>query len=391
MARFLQWRKGFPGLLWSICQRESRLEVFTRWRGAGFDAPQLLKNAAFRKQAVMEQDYPLLVEFWDMIHAGRPAAAIFRLKYDDGRTPLILQGWPEPEQDVYSGFLKEAFLPGGYNSACYNAQLQMRVGDADYPVFTVDLKKQKLCDVNTAAQMLFWGEEQAERVLVLKDVVPPSAMRVFLTAMEKAVERDAWSGKLLLGNAESGLFSAHVRLTLWGEPGKEVVRAALVKVDAKPVKLEDDGALALCTGDLRPALEELHGLCKPEVDGLMLSHIQMGSGRVAVYGVGPVFEGLEWGTLHAYEGTIAQDIERYSLSSLIVEDTLDSVKSIDWALFAPLGVRSYFAKPFYAEHGLHAVLILASKRQRAFGADAETLYVDVSAAFGQIMLRWRNP
>ena len=298
MARFLQWRKGFPGLLWSICQRESRLEVFTRWRGAGFDAPQLLKNAAFRKQAVMEQDYPLLVEFWDMIHAGRPAAAIFRLKYDDGRTPLILQGWPEPEQDVYSGFLKEAFLPGGYNSACYNAQLQMRVGDADYPVFTVDLKKQKLCDVNTAAQMLFWGEEQAERVLVLKDVVPPSAMRVFLTAMEKAVERDAWSGKLLLGNAERGLFSAHVRLTLWGEPGKEVVRAALVKVDAKPVKLEDDGALALCTGDLRPALEELHGLCKPEVDGLMLSHIQMGSGRVAVYGVGPVFEGLEWGTLH---------------------------------------------------------------------------------------------
>ena len=391
MARFLQWRKGFPGLLWSICQRESRLEVFTRWRGAGFDAPQLLKNAAFRKQAVMEQDYPLLVEFWDMIHAGRPAAAIFRLKYDDGRTPLILQGWPEPEQDVYSGFLKEAFLPGGYNSACYNAQLQMRVGDADYPVFTVDLKKQKLCDVNTAAQMLFWGEEQAERVLVLKDVVPPSAMRVFLTAMEKAVERDAWSGKLLLGNAERGLFSAHVRLTLWGEPGKEVVRAALVKVDAKPVKLEDDGALALCTGDLRPALEDLHGLCKPEVDGLMLSHIQMGSGRVAVYGVGPVFEGLEWGTLHAYEGTIAQDIERYSLSSLIVEDTLDSVKSIDWALFAPLGVRSYFAKPFYAEHGLHAVLILASKRQRAFGADAETLYVDVSAAFGQIMLRWRNP
>ena len=391
MARFLQWRKGFPGLLWSICQRESRLEVFTRWRSAGFDAPQLLKNAAFRKQAVMEQDYPLLVEFWDMIHAGRPAAAIFRLKYDDGRTPLILQGWPEPEQDVYSGFLKEAFLPGGYNSACYNAQLQMRVGDADYPVFTVDLKKQKLCDVNTAAQMLFWGEEQAERVLVLKDVVPPSAMRVFLTAMEKAVERDAWSGKLLLGNAERGLFSAHVRLTLWGEPGKEVVRAALVKVDAKPVKLEDDGALALCTGDLRPALEELHGLCKPEVDGLMLSHIQMGSGRVAVYGVGPVFEGLEWGTLHAYEGTIAQDIERYSLSSLIVEDTLDSVKSIDWALFAPLGVRSYFAKPFYAEHGLHAVLIPASKRHRAFGADAETLYVDVSAAFGQIMLRWRNP
>ena len=391
MARFLQWRKGFPGLLWSICQRESRLEVFTRWHDAGFDAPQLLKNAVFRKHMVMQQDYPLLVEFWDMIHAGRPAAAIFRLKYDDGRKPLILQGWPEPEQDVYSGFLKEAFLPGGYNSNFYNAQLQMRVGDADYPVFTVDVKRQALCDANTAAQMLFLGEEHADLGLTLDNVVPRSLRTGFSAAMENAVESGSWSGKLLLGNAERGLFSAHARLTLWGEPGREVVRAALVKVDAKPVKLEDDGALALCTNDLRPALEKLYALCNPEVDGLLLSHIQMGNGRVAVYGVGPVFDGLEWGTLHAYEGTIAQDIQRYSLSSLIVEDTLDSVKSIDWALFAPQGVRSYFAKPFYAEHGLQAVLILAKKRQRAFGADAETLYADVSAAFGQIMLRWRNP
>ncbi|MDD4702545.1 MAG: hypothetical protein PHI96_10020, partial [Desulfovibrio sp.] len=330
------------------------------------------------------------VEFWDMIHAGRPAATIFRLKYDDGRTPLILQGWPEPEKDVYSGFLKEAFLPGGYNSACYNAQLQMRVGDADYPVFTVDMKKKKLCDANTAAQMLFWGEKQAEQELVLDDVVPQSLQKGFVATLEEAIERDAWSGKLLLGNAERGLFSAHARLTVWGEPGKEVVRAALVNVDAKPIKLGEDDVLALCPGELRPALEKLRMLCDPAVDGLMLSHIQMGSGRVAVYGVGAVFEGLEWGTLHAYEGTIAQDIQRYSLSSLIVEDTLNSVKSIDWALFAPQGVRSYFAKPFYAEHGLHAVLILASKRQHAFGADAEALYTDVADAFGQLMLRWRN-
>lgn len=179
MSRFLQWRKAFPGLLWSICQRESRLEVFTRWRDAGFDAQQFLKNAAFRKQAVIEQDYPLLVEFWDMIHAGRPAAAIFRLKYENVRNPLILQGWPE-SRDVYSGFLKEAFLPGGYTSACYDAQLQMRVGDADYPVFTVDLKKQKLGDANSAARVLFGGEEQAERALCWTMWCPNPCGKIFL-------------------------------------------------------------------------------------------------------------------------------------------------------------------------------------------------------------------
>jgi hypothetical protein len=39
----------------------------------GVDVSLLLKNAGYRKQAVMPEDYPLLVEFWDMIHAARPA------------------------------------------------------------------------------------------------------------------------------------------------------------------------------------------------------------------------------------------------------------------------------------------------------------------------------
>ena len=41
------------------------------------------------------------------------------------------------------------------------------------------------------------------------------------------------------------------------------------------------------------------------------------------------FNGLPWGSTYAYEGTIAQDIERFGLSSLVVEDTLDSIKSIN--------------------------------------------------------------
>ena len=71
-----------------------------------------------------------------------------------------------------------------------------------------------------------------------------------------------------------------------------------------------------------------------------------------MYGAGPAFRELRWGAEHAYEGTIAQDIERFGLRSLTVEDTLDSIKSIDWVLFAPHGIRSYFAKPFYTEQRL---------------------------------------
>ena len=392
MPRFSQWRGGFPGLLWSIRLRESRLKLFTRWQVDGLDAPQLLKNAAYRKQAVVPEDYPFLVEFWDMLHAARPASAIFRLRSDAGRKPLILQGWPEPGLDVYSGFLKSAFLPGGYGSACYAAQLGMRVGDVDYPVFTIDLEHCCLKEVNAAAGSLFMRQGQGSSLLSLEDIAPQKLGEQLLNAARQAVQEDAWSGKLMLGNAERGLFSTYVRLTPWGGAQGRVVRAALVCVDAKtmmrPFASGGDGALR--PGELRPALEDLWRACGPEVDGLMLSHIQSGSGKVTVYGVGRAFENLEWGAVHAYEGTIAQDIERFDLSSLLVEDTLDSVKSVDWALFTPLGVRSYYARPFYAEHGLYAVLILASRKAKAFGTDADTRYADVSESFGRLVQRWRQ-
>lgn len=392
MPRFSQWRNGFPGLLWSIWRRESRLKLFTRWQVDGVDVSLLLKNAGYRKQAVMPEDYPLLVEFWDMIHAARPAAAIFRLRADAGRKPLMLQGWPEPGEEVYSGFLKGAFLPGGYGSECYNAQLSMRVGDADYPVFTIDLESCAIREANAAADGLFMRRADDAGRLSMADVAPQHLGEQLMNAARQAVRSDAWSGKLMLGNAERGLFSAHVRLTPWGGPEDRVVRVALVCVEAKTLLRPFDTARdeALRPGDLQPALENLWNACGPEVDGLMLSHIQAGSGKVTVFGVGRAFTSLEWGATHAYEGTIAQDIERFDLGSLLVEDTLNSVKSVDWALFAPQGVRSYYARPFYAEHGLHAVLILASRKAKTFGTDADARYADVAEAFGRLLRRWRQ-
>ena len=120
----------------------------------------------------------------------------------------------------------------------------------------------------------------------------------------------------------------------------------------------------------------------------MFSDIQSGRGMVQVYGVGRLFSSLEWGLSHAYEGTIAQDIERFSLDSLIVEDTLDSIKSIDWAMFIRCGVRSYFAKPFYAAEGLHAVLIFAFSTPSPGGV-SDASFRPLYESFARIVAGWR--
>ena len=75
--------------------------------------------------------------------------------------------------------------------------------------------------------------------------------------------------------------------------------------------------VVLC--DMFFGLEDYAG----ELDGLLFSDIQSHKGQVVVYGAGPAFRELRWGAEHAYEGTIAQDIERFGLRSLTVEDTLD--------------------------------------------------------------------
>jgi hypothetical protein len=84
----------------------------------------------------------------------------------------------------------------------------------------------------------------------------------------------------------------------------------------------------------------------------------------------------------------AQDIERFCLDSLTVEDTLDSIKSIDWAMFIPCGVRSYFAKPFYSAEGLQAVLIFASDTPGDKGMN-EASFRQLYDQFAKMAMRWR--
>lgn len=112
MQQFSPWIAGFPGLIWSIDIPHSRLKVFNRWSIPGLDVPRLLKDARYRKKAVRREDHALLMEFWDMLTARRPAAVTFRLT--NGNGTYILQGWPGENDTLYYGFLKEAFLPAAY-------------------------------------------------------------------------------------------------------------------------------------------------------------------------------------------------------------------------------------------------------------------------------------
>jgi hypothetical protein len=395
MQHFSSWAECFPGLIWSINLPPSRLRIHNQWTVPDLDLPRLLKDTRYRKKTVEREDYQLVMEFWDMAAARLPAAVIFRIRAGM-RGALLLQGWPGPDSKSYCGLLTSAMIPIHNTAEALSSTCYMALGSAGYPVFAIDLAIQAIVANNAAAKELFGLTAAAENgALPLEHIAPAGHGQRLLEACNRALRDDVWAGTLSFRNAQSMIFNANVRLTPFGYATGRAVRVALLKIpENNPSPSLQDSQLERSIQNsrlpLRKGLESLFRKYENEVDGLMFSDIQAASGRVVVYGVGPAFRQLGWGKEHAYEGTIAQEIERFGLRSMAVEETLDSIKSIDWVLFTPHGVRSYFAKPFYMNETLHAVLILASLKPEAFGSDTEQRFHKLFHPFQTLIRNWRR-
>ena len=374
---FSLWASGFPGLLWEIEPPPS----------LGENTSRLLKDAQFRRRVVMKSDHTLLGEFWEMVTSRQAAMVSFRLN-DDPHQAYLLQGWPGPhDPEKYFGLLKESVLPATFVANGTAGTCQLALGHAQYPVLVLSLEQKEIVTCNDAAQGLFEGAARGGGDFMLEDIAPGEMGETLLRSCRHAVEEEIWAGTLMLRSGSGSILGSKVRISPCST-GTDIVRIALLNIPEKPAScslpsLETEGA----PPSLKVGLERLLSRC-PGVDGLMFSDIQSIRGRVEVYGVGRLFSSLSWGASHAYEGTIAQDIERFSLDSLTVEDTLDSIKSIDWAMFIPCGVRSYFAKPFYSAEGLHAVLIFAFAFPTP-GGFGEAAFRPLYEPFARLVARWR--
>lgn len=397
----VHWIAVFPGLMWVIELPRSRISLLNNWQHPllGDETSRLIKDSFFRKEWIVREDLALVAEFWDVMANRQPAAVTFRLKKapDD---PFLLQGWPHPDNPTaYMGLLKQAFIPQPFALGVNLGSCQMALTRSSYPVLLLDSSTEQIITCNKAAMSLFAIDRDSRRGL--SDIAPGALRALACEAIARAIEEDVWGGILTLRGASGTSFSAKVRISPAMEKLRQVVRIAFLEgpspdaaLAATPEPLNEAGKRALQNvreaGSFRGALEALlRSFADNAVEALMFSDIKALLGRVEVYAVGKPFATREWGGRYAYDGTIAQDIERFDLCSLIVDDTLDSIKSIDWVLFNPRGIRSYFAKPFFAQGRLESVLILASTRVRQFSAEAEQTYSVMFPAFEEAVRLWR--
>lgn len=412
----LAYLSSFPALLWRIERARSRIEFLNRRQlpVLGGRSGLFMKSAALRKELVMAEDLRYVEAFMSAVIRGEAAETIVRVMESSGEVFwLKLAGWTHPsDQRYYTGYLMDVSSRANEIKCIVEreADLLLMLELSESPVALFDLETLRVLAHNEAACQLFLYAAEEFRALTLKDLQHPSMSMTFQKLCAEIVFSKVWEGRALFKRKTHGVFAADARVRFLHYHGQQLLRVSWTKAEANPERppltppLRSNGSdpSLLLGQELAASLDGVASMERilqiildaqlPSIryDAILFSDIHIKKNRVFVYWAGEAFEDMPQGEMFSYEGTIAQDIERYKLDSLIVDDTLDSIKAIDWALFIPKGVRSYFAKPFYQRGVLRTVLILCSLKPGQFPSEGMPEYEILFDPFKRAIQTWRT-
>lgn len=410
--------KGMPAILFRIETVKKRIEYLNDYQidGLGEKSFLLLKNRQFSRDIIYEQDHHLYESFIHAIMETQAATTMIRIKVDNNDVRwLKLTGTPNVyNPEYYLGYISDVT-----SSIALIEEMNRKEDEqhtmlemVDNPAFLVNMEDKKIISNNAAASDLFSYSYDQFRRLGLNDLLHPKTKGDMGAILEEVIFHKTWKGKILFNRKGNLPFLGKASFRSLKIKGRLLLRVSIHEFDSadtqdsstrrkeiKPI-LSDSRKNYLISmqkkiaaiSDITTILETL--LKNPykgqQYDGIIYSDIQIKKGVVITYSAGKAFKNLKFGESFAYEGTIAENIEQYKLNYLIIDNTLNSIKAIDWALFTPYGIRSYYAKPFYERNVLRTILILCSKEPNAFSEKNLRNYDLLNDPFIQGLKNWRK-
>ncbi len=415
----LDFINAFPALLWRIDLIKNKIEYLNAYRieGLGANSGLLLQNSEFRKKTVFEDDIYLLEEFMQTVRRGETAATLFRLKTGDAPVRWIkVTGVPNPKTPhLYIGYMLDVSLTANIvqSIAESDAEMEAMVELTETPAMLIDPGDRTIAAHNAAVRDTFQYRSNELNGINVSELLHPSVDPLLQRVYEDLIFDKKWEGRLVFKRKDHSIFAGDVTMRLLLLKGRRLYRASIhnIRVDASAAMGVDGGYpdsgpvqdarhqhSRMLTSKIKPvksitkALQVLleHQFGDQHFDAIMYSDIYAKKNRVVVYYAGRPFQALPQGEVFAYEGTIAENISRFQLDHLIVENTFASIKAIDWALFIPHGIRSYFAKPFYERRVMRSVLILCSERSNHFSSAHLNDYAVYDTPFLKALKNWRT-
>ena len=409
--------KGLPMLVFRVEVVKKRIEYLNEYQIEGLAEKSflLLKDREYSREIIFEHDYHMYESFIQAILDSKSAIAVIRVKTGESDFRWI----------KLTGTLN-SFHPGFYMGMLVDITQSISIIEemnrkedeqqtilelVENPVLLVSMNNKNIMSHNAAACELFGYGFDEFRKLTMNNLIHPKTRNEMDRIYEEIIFEKKWKGKILFLRKGGSRFLGTASLRSLKIREKRLLRMSIYECDTVekgsagnqkqyfPTLSESRKKYLRAvieklstTTDLKLMLEIL--LHNPyrnlNFDGIMYSDVLVRKGIVTVYGVGEGLNNMKFGEVFSYEGTIAENIEQYKLDYLIVEDTIASIKAIDWALFIPNGVRSYYARPFYERDILRSVLILCSRETNAFKEERLSDYQLLDAPFNALLKSWRK-
>ena len=396
----------YPALFWRIETSRSRIEFLNSFTvdALGDQTTLFMKNSMFRKTLLVAEDQPLLDEFFDAVRERKTASIIFRIQPFSGNIVwLKLSGTAcSADANLYHGILMEATDAVESVHKIKEEELKntLRIHENNEPTLLVDLTTGTVRNANIPMKNLLGLKQRGELAAFnFFTILPEPLVGVLQEMTGRTPFAHCWKRGIDF-QLLSGVVAAETELTFFEYLGDKLVRVVLTNPEqtAAPSRCdvsEVKSVLSLNIQDVTsiqnimqsaatlPALEHV-------AQGIIFSDIHIRKKKVVVYFGGTMFDGIEQGEMHPFKGTIAEEITRFNHEYIVVDDTRDSIKPIDWALFIPRGVRSYYAKPFYVRGVLRTVFIVCSDTPDTFSDKTEESFDELLAPLADVVKVWRR-
>lgn len=392
---------SLPAVMWRADLMRSEITFLDERSVPGLEEhiPRLLQDTAGAAGVIAADDLALFARFHENMRQRLPASEVFRIRGSDGVMRwLLILGAPDPEiTSCYVGLVADCTgLANGILKRGSETGLSEHVELFANPVLMVDVASRRITAANSAARDAF-GIEPEKRLCDLTDLLAGNSEAYLRDIYERLLFSLAWNGLLSLRLA-SGEFSPYMtRVRTYDRDGHRLLWLSMtLRQTPREAETIHPGGVAAVVARRLGRARTVRGLLEVLLDGqptpriadaVMLSRIFISQGIVRVTAVGEPLQTMGDDTTYPYAGSIAENIVLYDLEHVLVEDTSKSIKPIDWALFIPRGIRSYFAVPFFDDGVLADVVIFGSTRAHAFSPGNSAPYAALATGLWEELPR----
>lgn len=347
----------------------------------------ILQDTHLAKTMILPEDREQFTKCYKQIRNRIKTACVFRLRLEKGVTRWFkLAAMPDPNHHTSSIGMLMDISPQVKTVLATDGMptLSTKIDLIKDPVLLVHFSDRKIRAANKAAKQFLRYDDDKLLSLTFQELLQHNTSTSLHQMYEGLIFSDSWSGKLNVSDSQgrSHQCSTHVQAIAHAEENLLWVTMThnndCLTCKGTPVHGNEAVPLEAVTNSMRKCgtiKELLEAMLKAlptdsPTDAIMLSRIFIDKNTVVVIGAGEPFETVSENHIHPYEGSIAENIVRFDLQSHVVMETSKSIKPIDWALFIPRGIRSYYAQPFYEKDVLTSVLIFCSTKGQSYDPDA---------------------